>query len=316
MKPTFRPETSTEYSEVTTMNGSAVEDTHPWLFTKGCPEGSIPITRMPYMNGLFGNNASASDSHIHYPRYLHEHGGTKGEKVDDPTWHEYSLVKFTADKLYGASAVFNLYLPKLEVPHEFSLGQIWVVSNDETTSLEAGWMNNRYETFCYNLQCPGFVWTNHAIRLDTVLLPLSVYGGLQYDVTIEIFQDRNSGDWWVRLLGQLLGYWPKSLVPKLEDGAQIHSFGGEILNKKVSGQHTSTQMGSGHFSVEGYKKAAYIRNIEIVEAHDRTKYTSPDHGHTVITHPNCYDLQLGRELDLHWGFFFFFGGPGRSATCT
>ncbi|MQL82004.1 hypothetical protein Taro_014474 [Colocasia esculenta] len=128
--------------------------------------------------------------------------------------------------------------------------------------------------------------------------------------------DQNSEDWWVMLEEQLLGYWPKSLVPKLEDGAQIHNFGGEIVNTKVSGHHTSTQMGSGHFAEEGYTKSAYIKNIQLVEAHDRTKYISPEHGNPVVTHPNCYDLHPGNVQDLQWGFHFFFGGPGRSATCT
>ncbi|MQL70126.1 hypothetical protein Taro_002413 [Colocasia esculenta] len=192
----------------------------------------------------------------------------------------------------------------------------WGIDRGKIGTAKRIQQNNGYETYCYNLQCPGFVWTNHAIRLDTALVPVSVYGGLQYDVKIDVFQDRNSGDWWVMLQGQMLGYWPKSLVPKLEDGAQVHSFGGEILNKKVSGQHTSTQMGSGHFAVEGYRKAAYIRNVQIVEAHDRTKYISPVHGDGIVTHSNCYDLQPGHVPDLQWGYYFYFGGPGRSATCT
>ncbi|MQL85509.1 hypothetical protein Taro_018026 [Colocasia esculenta] len=129
-------------------------------------------------------------------------------------------------------------------------------------------------------------------------------------------QDGTSGDLWAMVERQPLGYWPKILVPKLEEGVQVHSFGGEVLNKRVPGHHTSTQMGSGHFVVEGCMKATYTRNMEIVEARDPSKYISHDYGDLIVTHPNCYNLQPGHMQDLQWGFHFFFGRPDRSVTCT
>ncbi|MQL70124.1 hypothetical protein Taro_002426 [Colocasia esculenta] len=129
--------------------------------------------------------------------------------------------------------------------------------------------------------------------------------------------DRSTKDWWLRLQGGLLGYWPSHLVPQLHDGAQIHDFGGEILNRKPPGQHTGTQMGSGHFAHEGFKKSAYFRNILIADSEDPWKYTSPTRGDAdiIITHPHCYDAEVADNIELQWGFYFFYGGPGRSASC-
>ena len=42
-------------------------------------------------------------------------------------------------------------------------------------------------------------------------------------------------------------------------------FGGEIVNSRQSGSHTSTQMGSVHFASEGFGKASYFRNMQVVE---------------------------------------------------
>lgn len=42
-------------------------------------------------------------------------------------------------------------------------------------------------------------------------------------------------------------------------------FGGEIVNSRPSGFHTSTQMGSGHFAGEGFGKASYFRNLQVVD---------------------------------------------------
>ncbi|CBI23459.3 unnamed protein product, partial [Vitis vinifera] len=42
-------------------------------------------------------------------------------------------------------------------------------------------------------------------------------------------------------------------------------YGGEVVNTRPSGFHTSTQMGSGHFAGEGFGKASYFRNLQVVD---------------------------------------------------
>ncbi|MQL96401.1 hypothetical protein Taro_029075 [Colocasia esculenta] len=97
--------------------------------------------------------------------------------------------------------------------------------------------------------------------------------------------DKVTGNWWLRLQGVDMGYWPKALFPYLLEGATYVDFGGEIYYRRV-GSHTRTQMGSGHFAEE---------------VEDANK---------------CYDLKVGRKTDGLWGQFFFLGGPGGSDQCT
>ncbi|KAG1368776.1 hypothetical protein COCNU_14G012440 [Cocos nucifera] len=152
--------------------------------------------------------------------------------------HEHATVYVKGDSYYGAKATMNVWNPKLESPFEFSLSQLWIVGGPDQLldTIEAGW---------------------------------HVYPGLHGDNKTRPFiywTDPKSGNWWLQY-GNLppLGYWPSSLFPYLTNGCVLVEWGGEIVNLNSNGQHTSTQMGSGHFAEEGYGKASYIRNIQIVD---------------------------------------------------
>ncbi|MQM17575.1 hypothetical protein Taro_050550 [Colocasia esculenta] len=111
------------------------------------------------------------------------------------------------------------------------------------------------------------------VRCD---LPLNV---------LYLSRDKISGNWWVRLQGVEMGYWPKELVPSLAEGATFVDFGGEVAYDKL-GEHPSTEMGSGHFPYEGFKKASFIKNVQVVD------YTYADN-------EGCYDVQVIRNM--HYG---------------
>lgn len=125
-------------------------------------------------------------------------------------------------------------------------------------------------------------------------------------------QDSSTGNWWLRFGKSIIvGYWPGNLFTHLGSGrADEVQWGGEILNRSPQGRHTSTQMGSGHFSSEGYKKAAYFRSLGLVVG-DRVIPPIFVSGQT--THPDCYDI-TNKESDK-WGLYFFYGGPGRGLEC-
>ncbi|EFH56355.1 hypothetical protein ARALYDRAFT_903838 [Arabidopsis lyrata subsp. lyrata] len=68
------------------------------------------------------------------------------------------------------------------------------------------------------------------------------------------------GNWWLRVNEKdIIGYWPGSLFSSLGREATRVEWGGEIINSKTGGRHTTTDMGSGHFADEGFKKASYVR---------------------------------------------------------
>uniref|UniRef100_A0A6N2K6H2 Neprosin PEP catalytic domain-containing protein n=1 Tax=Salix viminalis TaxID=40686 RepID=A0A6N2K6H2_SALVM len=131
--------------------------------------------------------------------------------------------------------------------------------------------------------------------------------------TIEAgWQDPKHGNWWLEFgNGVLVGYWPSFLFTHLRDHASMVQFGGEIVNSMPSGFHTSTQMGSGHFAGEGFGKASYFRNLQVVDWDNNLLPLS--NLRVLADHPNCYDIQGG--INRVWGNYFYYGGPGRNVRC-
>ncbi|THG19948.1 hypothetical protein TEA_021569 [Camellia sinensis var. sinensis] len=130
--------------------------------------------------------------------------------------------------------------------------------------------------------------------------------------TIEAgWQDTTRGEWWLQFGNEVVGYWPTSLFSYLHDGASQIQWGGEVLDYASGGQHTTTQMGSGHFPEEGFGKASYIKNIQIVDGSN--KLIAPIGVSTLAEQPNCYNVQIGKNSD--WGNYIYYGGPGRNPNC-
>lgn len=130
--------------------------------------------------------------------------------------------------------------------------------------------------------------------------------------TSQSFQDQNTGNWWLKVGDELVGYWPGNLFTSLGDGATTVEWGGEIVNKKTDGKHTTTEMGSGHFAGEGFKKASYFRNIMIFD--EANTLREPQGLSSITGTDNCYSIKAG-DSGTSWGVNFFFGGPGRNVNC-
>ncbi|KAF5953342.1 hypothetical protein HYC85_006198 [Camellia sinensis] len=126
------------------------------------------------------------------------------------------------------------------------------------------------------------------------------------------WQDQKEGNWWMQFGNEyVLGYWPAFLFSYLADSASMIEWGGEVVNSASDGQHTTTQMGSGHFPEEGFGKASYFRNILIVDGSNNLR--APKDVGTFTEQSNCYDVQIGNNGD--WGNYFYYGGPGRNPNC-
>ena len=80
-----------------------------------------------------------------------------------------------------------------------------------------------------------------------------------------------------------LGYWPSSLFPLLSDSAEAVKWGGEVINLHKGGQHTTTQMGSGHFAEEGPNKASFFKNLNVIDG--KKLLRAPWHTHTFTPIP-------------------------------
>ncbi|KAL3537241.1 hypothetical protein ACH5RR_000607 [Cinchona calisaya] len=299
-----------------------------WHLNGRCPKGTVPVRRTKQEDIIkassgnsFGKKQRKSFSQL-----------PLATKLFDPTGHEHSYATVQGDMYYGTQATINVWNPPVQGPNEFSLSQIWILGGPRSNlnTIEAGWIvcpllfgdnNTRLFTYwtsdgyqstgCYNLLCSGFVQTNNHVALGGSITPFSTYQGSQYEITILVWKDPKQNLWWLKYGAEIIGYWPTSLFQYLTDSASLIEWGGEIINDKLNGQHTTTKMGSGSFAKEGYKGASYFRNLQVV---DGSNILRPPGVITVIAEqPNCYNILLQKNSD--WGDYFFYGGPGRNPNC-
>ncbi|XP_009631031.1 protein neprosin [Nicotiana tomentosiformis] len=300
-----------------------------------CPKGTVPIRRSKVHDVLRAKS-------LYDFGKKKRHGLPLARRVDAPdvvsgNGHEHAIAYTgTSQEIYGAKATINVWDPSIEVVNEFSLSQIWVLSGSfdgsDLNSIEAGWQvspelygdsrprlftywtSDAYQaTGCYNLLCAGFVQTNSRIAIGAAISPVSSVEGNQYDVTILIWKDPKLGNWWM-VFGDntLVGYWPAELFTHLADRATMVEWGGEVVNSRANGEHTSTQMGSGHFAEDGFRKASYFRNLEIVDS-DNSLSSAQDIS-ILAENTNCYDIKS--DYNIEWGTHFYYGGPGKNPQCT
>ncbi|RHN41640.1 putative neprosin [Medicago truncatula] len=307
------------------------------LYGESCPEESIPIGRTKEQDILRAGSISK------FGRKLNQ------IKMDSNTIEHEHSIGYVTGNYKGAKADINVWVPNVEIEGEFSLAQIWILSDpfgDDRNTIEAAksrvsftilnyfsqscvvfpqlygdnrprlfiyWTADGYKnTGCYNLLCPGFVQTNKNVVIGGTITPTSTYNGGQFEITLLIWKDQDNGNWWFGYGTEIVGYWPSSLFTQFNDNAHAIQFGGEIVNSKSKGSHTSTQMGSGHFAEENYGKAAYFKYLQVVKSDNSFHPLSEDPKY-IANKPNCYNIKGGSSKD--WGKYFFYGGPGRNENC-
>ncbi|XP_021895887.1 uncharacterized protein LOC110813166 [Carica papaya] len=304
--------------------GSMSETFQLWsLSGETCPGGTIPIRRTNEEDMLRASSLRRFGRKIRRVR--------RDSSGND---HEHAVGYVSGEQYFGAKASINVWAPRVSNQNEFSLSQMWIISGsfgNDLNTIEAGWQvspelygdsyprfftywtSDAYQaTGCYNLLCSGFVQTNNRIVIGAAISPTSSYNGGQFDISLLIWKDPKHGNWWLEFgSGVLVGYWPSFLFTHLRDHASMVQFGGEVVNSRPSGSHTSTQMGSGHFAGEGFGKASYFRNLQVVDWDNNLIPLS--NLRVLADHPNCYDIQGG--INRVWGNYFYYGGPGRNGRC-
>ncbi|XP_073021420.1 protein neprosin-like [Primulina eburnea] len=300
-----------------------------------CPKGTVSIRRSTVRDVL------RAKSIYEYGKKQTKSPLLASRRFDAPdvvsgNGHEHAIAYTRpSGEIYGAKATINVWNPSIELVNEFSLSQIWVLSGSfngsELNSIEAGWQvspelygDNRPRLFtywtsdayqatgCYNLLCSGFVQTNSRIAIGAAISPVSSVNGDQYDITILVWKDPKLGHWWMGLGDStLVGYWPAEIFTHLSDRATMVEWGGEIVNSQADDEHTSTQMGSGHFADDGFARASYFRNLEIVDSDN--SLSSAQEITTLAENTNCYNIKSSYNND--WGTYFYYGGPGKSQNC-
>ncbi|KAJ6434156.1 hypothetical protein OIU84_017800 [Salix udensis] len=298
---------------------------HPLLrnhkIQRGPPER--PRVKMVKEDDHRANKSGADDEVVHdvlRSKSLFDFGKKKASvslarRKDAPdvvsaNGHEHAIAYTgSSQEVYGAKATINVWDPSIQVVNEFSLSQIWLLSGSfdgsDLNSIEAGWQvspelygDSRPRLFTY--------WTlSNAI-------PTNQEVSNQYDISILIWKDPKLGNWWMSFGDNtLVGYWPAELFTHLADHATMVEWGGEVVNSRASGEHTSTQMGSGHFAEDGFGKASYFRNLEIVDSDN--SLSSVQTISALAENTNCYNIKS--SYNNEWGTHFYYGGPGRNPQC-
>ncbi|KAL4600814.1 hypothetical protein ACB092_11G227000 [Castanea dentata] len=300
-------------------SNSKSEITQPWHLNGSCPEGTIPIRRTNEKDLLKANYGSKKHNSV-------------PNVIDTPSLHEYATLREEGERYYGMNAEITVWNPQVQEQAEFSMAQFWVEGVDNNgvflDSIEAGamkqvyydlykdfetrlftyWTSDGYQnTGCYNMVCPGFVQIDTRLALGASFIPYSKYGGVQKSVNYFVYKDNVDGNWWLHLNNMyLIGYWPSALFSVLSNSASSVTWGGEVANLNIGGQHTTTQMGSGHFAEEGPSWASYFQNLKVMDAEQFLR--GPRDNHRIVTYPDCYNFLKGDD-------FFYYGGPGRSLLC-
>lgn len=323
MRPSYHP--GGQYGE---SNTAPPPITQTWHQSGKCPENTVPIRRTKEEDVLRASSVNLYGKKMpgSIPNFRPEASVTTG--------HQYAVASSAYGKYYGTEVNINLWQPMTETAQDFSLTQLWIsggsYKNNDLNTIEVGWQvyKNIYgdnnprlfiywtrdayqSTGCYNLGCSGFVQTNNQIAVGGTVAPQSAYGGSQYEICILVWKDPNTGNWWLQVGSTNVGYWPSSIFTQLQNSASNVQWGGEVFSSSAG--QTSTQMGSGHFPREGFGKASYMRNIQVVDSSNSLRQAS---GLSFINPtPNCYNVQSGTSSSNDWGTYIFYGGPGRNQNC-
>ncbi|KAI4303034.1 hypothetical protein MLD38_038714 [Melastoma candidum] len=297
-----------------------------------CPKGTVPIRRTNVDDVLRAKSLCEYGKKKKRPQPL---STQYVPDVISGNGHEHAIAYTGSSELYGAKATINVWDPWIEHGNEFSLSQVWILSGSfdgsDLNSIEAGWQvspelygdsrprlftywtSDSYQaTGCYNLLCSGFIQTTRKIAIGAAISPVSSFSGNQFDITILIWKDPKFGNWWLRFGETLVGYWPSELFTHLADHATMVEFGGEVVNSRAEyGAHTTTQMGSGRFAEDGFGRASYFRNLEVVDSDN--SLSAIQSISTLAEDTDCYDIRS--SYDEAWGSHFYYGGPGKNPRC-
>lgn len=234
-------------------------------------------------------------------------------------WPQH-LAKWLAYHYIGTIATINVNgLPEVGAD-QTSGAMIWVVNafHDPHETIATGWQVNPalygdHDTHffvswqanyrgCYNLLCEGFVpYKGSKYVPGYKLNPVSKIDGDQFEITLKISQDLETGDWWL-YSGTIdsqtdpVGHWPKSLFSNLGDYASSYAWGGVV---EFNQDQKSPPMGSGLYPREGFRKASYVKNVRWI-TRDNDIISNPVYRYEDQTY--CYQLD-GDDP-------FYFGGPG------
>jgi hypothetical protein len=240
---------------------------------------------------------------------------------------------------FGGEGQFSCFDPYVDSSDELSLIQLALTNSDlpAKQTVEAGWeeypgllgdwvphlfvyyTTNGYANDAdgqggYNRDVDGWVQQDGVILPGTTVSHYSTIGGEQYSMSIkyELYRE----NWWLSCLGRWVGYYPaklfmgnQSVFSTLGDHADHIGFWGEVA--AYTNPATKTDMGSGRFAEEGWKKSAYIHNMRVQTGREGAGMGDFDGTADVrASDSHLYDIEAHFKSGTSWGSYVYVGGPG------
>ncbi|KAL9841909.1 putative neprosin [Arabidopsis thaliana] len=286
-----------------------------WKNGIGCPIGTVPIKKIAKDEllklNLFSNSYNPRGSwNFTYNQY----------NVDNNQHHfAVSRTKKIIGKIYnGATMILSINDPKVK-PLQYSSARMHVQIGDDF--IQAGWTVNQKlysdnktrsyvytkigENQCYNSMCPaGIIMVSSDIALGLDLGPPCVRGSrTMVSSEFGLLKNKENGDWWLKLGGQEIGYWPAKKFK--ETSANNIEWGGEVYSAFLP----SPQMGNGHFPETHIEYDAIIFNITIVDENFKS-VERIKHREAFSDNTRGYKVYDDIYVELPIRNAIYYGGPG------
>ncbi|KAI3950375.1 hypothetical protein MKW98_003858 [Papaver atlanticum] len=230
-------------------------------------------------------------------------------------------------------------------PEQFSTSQLWIQNGPKAqiNSIETGWavypklfgdnitrifgywtfllcmqclilLADGYKrTGCFNMFCPGFVQVHSSITFGELLEPVSIYNRKLHFIPVMVYRAPISGNWWLRVSREVIGYWPKELFTHLAHNASIIRYGG--IAGAVS-KSPSPPMGNGHLPIykdSDIEKSGFMREMKVYNETRDTIYFDYTKTQTKQdARKDSYDLNYYFSERDKWNCIKY-GGPGGSS---
>ncbi|XP_077226160.1 protein neprosin-like isoform X2 [Tasmannia lanceolata] len=198
-----------------------------------------------------------------------------------PLKYHHSRVIYENGEVLGAQAGINIWNPSVD-KNKGSLSKVYVRNGD-------------------------------GALVNSIEVGTGVYSDILGDNKTRIItrwtdQKIGQGYWWLGVGDTLVGYWPNYLFTTLSTKEVTTIWwGGEVVGPQ---NEPGPPMGSGHLPMEGPRKAAYFRELKLVNVkfflEDPDQYKLSTDSDAVM----CYQADGAARLGPPWEFTFYYGGPG------
>ncbi|XP_024986525.1 uncharacterized protein LOC112521763 [Cynara cardunculus var. scolymus] len=317
LAPTFFSKTRKVFDDAKKEDIAMTITSQRWQKSGSCPKGTVPIRRTQK------RNPNKDDFHAYGRKTASNMKNEVGDlkyttnSTNSIANHSVALIETVGYSYSGAKVDIKVWTPYVEKEDEYSTSHVAIQNGGlhDFELVETGWAaDGSKRTGCFDLTCPGFVQVNHEIALGGAIYPISNPNGLPYQITVYIFKDPTTKNWWVNYGESInIGYWPGELFMLLKYQGIMVKWGGEVYSSKVKTHpgHTATGMGSGNTPPSIFENCGTMKRMRVEQ--NSQPLMIPEWSTTVVDEYRCYGALY--EVDYIPDPIFYYGGPGRSPWC-